>query len=247
MFEIINHNLIKMKKVLLLLLLSTSISYGQLGYWTAYNFNVKPGSEETVLNLFNQYFGSNDLPKGITVTLFENHFRDAEWNFSHQVLFNGSLDAMADQYSGLPSDKWLLFLEKVNRHTISHNSFMGEIDAAFASGDPSEFPIQRIYSLNVNDYGKWISSYEKLNSKYNKPDRLTFAGNFSAGHKYENGNAWVVNGFRDFKGAIGGHTKLPSKYSKQEHQKAYADFRENNGGVKPVRGFLRIMLATYTY
>ena len=98
MFEIINHNLIKMKKVLLLLLLSTSISYGQLGYWTAYNFNVKPGSEETVLNLFNQYFGSNDLPKGITVTLFENHFRDAEWNFSHQVLFNGSLDAMDDQY-----------------------------------------------------------------------------------------------------------------------------------------------------
>ena len=85
------------------------------------------------------------------------------------------------------------------------------------------------------------------NSKYNKPDRLTFAGNFSAGHKYENGNAWVVNGFRDFKGAMGGHTKLPSKYSKQEHQKAYADFRENNGGVKPVRGFLRIMLATYTY
>ncbi len=103
------------------------------------------------------------------------------------------------------------------------------------------------FTFNVNDYGKWISSYEKLNSKYNKPDRLTFAGNFSAGHKYENGNAWVVNGFRDFKGAMGGHTKLPSKYSKQEHQKAYADYRENNGGVKPVRGFLRIMLATYTY
>ena len=86
-----------------------------------------------------------------------------------------------------------------------------------------------------------------MNSKYNKPDRLTFAGNFTAGHKYENGNAWVVNGFRDFKGALGGHGKLPSKYSQQESQKAYADYREKNGGSKLVRGFLRIMLATYTY
>ena len=54
-------------------------------------------------------------------------------------------------------------------------------------------------------------------------------------------------GFRDFKGALGGHGKLPSEFSKQEHQKAYADYREKNGGSKLVRGFLRIMLATYTY
>jgi len=236
-----------MKRFILLFTLFTSISYGQIGYWTAYNFNVKPGSEETVLNLFKQYFGSNDLPKGITVTLFENHFKDPERNYSHEVVFNGSLDAMAEQYSRLPSDKWLLFLEKVNRHTESHNSMMGEIDAAFASGDPSEFPIQRIYSLNVNNYEKWISAFEKFNSKYNNPDRLTFAGKFTSGHKYENGNAWIANGFRDFKGAIGGHSKLPSKFSEQERQKAYADYREKNGGAKRVAGFLRVILATYTY
>jgi len=224
-----------------------SISYGQIGYWTAYNFNVKPGSEETVVNLFNQYFGNNDLPEGITITLFENHFKDAEWNFSHQVLFNGSLDAMALQYSAVPTEKWLLFREKISRHTESHNSFMGEIDAAFASGDPSEFPIQRIYALDVNDYGKWISAYQKFNSKYNNPDRLTFAGNFTAGQKYEDGNAWIVNGFKDFKGALGGYFKLPSKYSDEELQKAYADRMKNGGERKLVRGFLRIMLATYTY
>ena len=31
-----------MKKLILLITLFTSISYGQLGYWTAYNFDVKP-------------------------------------------------------------------------------------------------------------------------------------------------------------------------------------------------------------
>ena len=60
-----------MKKLILLFTFFTIYSYGQLGYWTAYNFNVKPGSEETVLNLFKEYFGNNDLPKGITVSLFE--------------------------------------------------------------------------------------------------------------------------------------------------------------------------------
>ena len=59
--SIINHKSIKMKKIILLFTLFTSISYGQIGYWTAYNFNVMPGSEETVLNLFKQYFGTSSM------------------------------------------------------------------------------------------------------------------------------------------------------------------------------------------
>ena len=51
-------------------------------------------------------------------------------------------------------------------------------------------------------------SYTYLN---HNPARFTFAVNFTAGHKYENGNTWIVNGFKDFKGALGGHSKLPSK------------------------------------
>ena len=75
---------------------------------------------------------------------------------------------------------------------------------------------------------------------------LTFAGNFTAGHHHmSGGNAWVVQGFRDFKGAIGGHSKLPSKYSQKEHEKAWDNFLETSGGGKIVRSFLRIMLATY--
>ena len=44
---------------------------------------------------------------------------------------------------------------------------MGEIDAAYANGNPDEFPIQRILALQVNDYDKWLDAYEKYNSKYN--------------------------------------------------------------------------------
>ena len=116
------------------------------------------------------------VAEGVTVTLFENHFKDPDWNFSHQILFNGSLDAMSSQYSSPPNDAWSLFLEKMGNHIKGHNAFMGEIDAAYANGNPDEFPIQRILALQVNDYDKWLDAYEKYNSKYNKPDRLTFAG-----------------------------------------------------------------------
>ncbi len=64
---------------------------------------------------------------------------------------------------------------------------MGEIDAAFANGNPDEFPIRRMLALRVNDYDKWLDAYEKYNSKYNKPDRLKFAGNFTAGAHHMSG------------------------------------------------------------
>ena len=65
-----------MKKLLsFILLLSVFNSYSQIGYWTAYNFNVQPGSEELVLKYFNDYFSKNKLAEGVTVSLFENHLK----------------------------------------------------------------------------------------------------------------------------------------------------------------------------
>ena len=54
---IINHKSIKMKKLLFTLFLTVCMStQAQIGYWTAYQFDVNPGSEELVLKLFNEYF-----------------------------------------------------------------------------------------------------------------------------------------------------------------------------------------------
>ena len=135
-----------MKKLIFTAFLTVCFSaQAQIGYWTAYQFDVNPGSEELVLKLFNEYFSKYGTAEGVTVALFENHFKDPDWNFSHQILFNGSLDAMSNQYSSPPNDAWALFLEKMGNHIKGHNAFMGEIDAAYANGNPDEFPIQRIY------------------------------------------------------------------------------------------------------
>ena len=235
-----------MKKILSIILLLLSINlYSQVGYWTAYNFQVEEGSEELVLKYFNEYFSNNKLAEGVTVSLFENHFKDADWNFSHQILFVGPLDGLSTQYSTAPSDAWSLFILKMNRHITLHSSFMGDIDISYGNGATKDFPIQRVYSLEANDPAKYLQAFKKYNSKYNKADRLILTGGFSAGIDRTYGNTWIVQSFKDFKGAFGGHAKLPSKYSPEEHRKAWMESRKNNGGVELRRSFLRILLATY--
>ena len=45
-----------MKKLFITTLFAICLSaQAQIGYWTAYQFDVNPGSEELVLKLFNEY------------------------------------------------------------------------------------------------------------------------------------------------------------------------------------------------
>ena len=66
-----------MKKLFITTFFAICLSaQAQIGYWTAYQFDVNPGSEELVLKLFNEYFSKYGVAEGVTVTLFENHFKD---------------------------------------------------------------------------------------------------------------------------------------------------------------------------
>jgi len=90
-----------MKKVFLSILLITSLNLAaQEYYWTTYSFNVEAEDEEIVTKLVNDYFSSpNSKADGVTVYLFENHFKDNGINSSHQIAFTGTLEAMGNQYS----------------------------------------------------------------------------------------------------------------------------------------------------
>ena len=78
-------------------------------YFTTYNFTVAPENVGTVYNLFNDYYSKNK-PEGVTVSLYENHFHDNSANFTHSVVFSGSLDAMGAAYAGGPNASWDLCL-----------------------------------------------------------------------------------------------------------------------------------------
>ena len=99
--------------------------------------------------------------------------------------------------------------------------------------------------IGASSPNKYFNAYKKLWSKFNRDGRQTLTGGFSAGTDSSAGNVWIVNAFKDFKGAFGGHQKLSSKYSKAETDKAYEEYRKNRGKTEFRRGFLRILLATY--
>ena len=110
-----------MKKLLLLFAIVFSSSlFAQEYYWTSYSFNVAPEDEEIVAKLTNDYFSlPNSKVDGVTVFLFENHFKDNSNNASHTIVFTGTLDAMGNQYSQGDNLNWDLFMSKLSKYTKS--------------------------------------------------------------------------------------------------------------------------------
>ena len=104
-----------MKKVLFLLTFFISVNLNaQDGYFTIYNFSVENKDVETVAKIVNDYFTMpGTKADGTKVYLYENHFKDKDFNFTHSIVFLGTLDAMGNQYSptgGVNQEKFEAFL-----------------------------------------------------------------------------------------------------------------------------------------
>ena len=95
-----------MKKMLLsVFALATTILSAQEYHWSSYNFTVASEDVEIVGKLMGDYFSKDgSKAEGVSVFLFENHFNDSTVDFSHSIVFTGSLDAMGTQYSQDPSE-----------------------------------------------------------------------------------------------------------------------------------------------
>ncbi len=218
--------------------------YAQEGYWTSYQFIVEPAEVETVYNLTNEYYSANQ-PEGVTVSLWENHFNDNANNFTHAIIFSGSLDDLGNMYGQDGGAAWQLFLVKLNQHIKDgHSSRMGT--RLGHQGDLSQdFPVQRYYIVHSEDGGKWNEAYMKM-LKSNTPDgMLGMMGNFTSGVSPDGENRWVIQGFKDFKSAIGGASAMRTDAENAAADKAWSTFLETNGESHLVRSGLRVRLGQW--
>ena len=232
------------KLILISALFLGLICNAQQSHFTVYNFTVEPQNVSTVFKLFDDYF-SNNKPDGVTVSLHENHFNDSGNNFTHSVVFSGSLDAMGAMYSGVNNDTWNLFITRANQHMKDgFNSAMGK--RISVHGDTSsEYPFQRYYLLDVDDMSKFIEAHNTFNENHNPEGQLTSMGNISVGHGPEGANVWVIASFKDFKTAMGGSSSLITEAEKKARDKAWIERRANDGEVSLVRSGLRIQLKSW--
>ncbi|OZV69109.1 hypothetical protein [Winogradskyella aurantia] len=234
-----------MKKLILICSLFFGlICSAQDTYFTIYNFTVEPQNVSTVATLFNDYFSANK-PDGVTVSLYENHFNDSGNNFSHSVVFAGTLDALGGMYSGETSDTWDLFRTRINQHMKEgFNSFTGR--QISIHGDTSgDLRFQRYYVLDVEDGAKFTSAHNAYAEK-NVPKGMTMSmGNITLGQGPDGGNRWVIASFKDFKSALGGAYMLRTEAEREADSKAWKERRENDGDVSLVRSGLRILLMSW--
>ena len=213
-------------------------------YFTTYHFTVKPENVSTVYKIVDDYYSKNK-PEGVSVFLYENHFHDSGNSFSHSIVFAGSLDALGGMYGGGQSDSWQLFITRVNQHLDGgYSSAMGSRIAHV--GDMSVmYPVQRYILLDAEDGDALEAGFRKYHGAHNPDGMMVMMGNFNAGRSPDGENRWIIQGFKDFKSAMGGSAYLRDDSKKAASDKAWAEYMASHGGVEVVRTGLRVMLGNW--
>jgi len=231
-----------MKNLLLgVFALCTTFLSAQEYHWTAYNFTVATEDVEIVGKLVGDYFGvEGNKAAGVSVFLFENHFSDNGMNFSHSLIFTGSIDAIGAQYEMGTSAEWQLFLTKMSRYTNDYSSAAGSSVVSF--GKPGSHPIQNLYSMRIVDQAKFAKAFTKYNSKYNPSDRRVTLGRVGLGRSPDGETHYVLVGVDDFKTAMSsGSYRESNKAAKA----AWKEYWENTGEVKLIRSSTRVMMGKW--
>jgi hypothetical protein len=234
-----------MKKVFFcLLVFMTCTLSAQESYWTNYQVVVEPQNVETFYKLTHDYFTANKT-EGVTVTLYENHFNDPGNNFTHIIGFSGSLDALGNMYANDGGAAWELYLVKLNQHIKkgfsarmgTRKSHMGDLD--------QDYPIQKYFIVHADNGAMWDKAFTTYRNANHPAGMLNMMGNFTAGVSSKGENRWVINGFKDFKSAMGGANHLRSDAQKTANDKAWQKFLDDNGESHLVRSGLRVRMGQW--
>lgn len=233
-----------MKRVTFLVFLCMALlTQAQTSYFTAYNFTVEPHNVGTVYNLVDTYYKAHK-PEGVTVWLYENHFNDAGNNYTHSIVFAGSLDAMGAMYSS-SDEAFQLFLTNVNAHIRDgYSAVSGTVQQTFAGGD-GPFPFRRLFQLDVDNAEAFSKSFQEFNTKHNPMGRMLSMGAITMGRSPEGETHFVLVGFKDMKAAMAGVYGLVPENQRAAYDKAWDAHRESSGEVSIVRNSLMVVLGEW--
>jgi hypothetical protein len=243
-----------MKKYLLittLFLLSLNL-FAQERYWTAYNFSVESKDIETVAKIANDFFSNpGSKADGVTVYLFENHFSDNDNNFTHSVVFRGTLDAMGNQYSptgGVAQEKFQAFQTKISQFAKAHSSSFGKELVTLSNSSSNEtYPVQNSRFLKVTDPAKFAASWKKMEEtigNYSESGSSKILGEINSGVSSSGATHYVLRSYPNFKAALKG-AELPTDKVKLDAYNAFRNETYTAGIVEMVRTSTRILLGKW--
>lgn len=231
------------KSFLLLFLIFTLGIQAQTDYWTSYNFVVEPQNVQTVYNLVDAHYKTHK-PAGVSVRLFENHFKDAENNYSHCIVFSGSLDAMGAMYGDF-STEFDLFLTRINQHIkADYSSSMGSGVAMYAGGD-GPFPFRRMFLIKAENPAAFEAAFKKFHGATNPNGRMIFLGRVDVGNSEAGETHFIIAAFKTFKAAMAGVIDLVPPGERAAYQKAWNESNAAGGKAETLSSSMRILLGEW--
>lgn len=216
----------------------------QQAYWTNYTVVVAPEKVATVYNLINDYYTANP-PEGVTVSFWENHFSDHDNNSTHALIFSGSLDAMGKMYSQDGGAARKLFLAQLNQRVEEgYSSNMGT--RLSHNGDlAQDYPVQKYIIVHADNGAAFDEAFSKLHKANTPEGTLNMMGIITSGASPEGENRWVINGFKDFKSAIGGANAMRNPAEKTARTKSWKEFQDTKGESHLVWSGTRIRMGQW--
>ena len=237
-----------MKKVLFLLTFLISVNLvAQDVYFTTYNFSVENKDVETVAKIANDFFSKpGSKVDGIKVYLYENHFKDKDFNFTHSIIFVGTLDAMGNQYSstgGVDQEKFQAFKTKINQFATAHSSASGRRLITFGSTNKT-YPVQNQNMLKVKDATKFAAAFKKYQEVLKAENVVTTLGEIKNGRSPLGETHYVLRSYPNFKAALLG-IEIPTDKTKLDAYNAFYNETMNAGIVEIVRSTTRLLLGEW--
>ena len=187
-----------MKKILIFItVLFAAISNlgAQKTMFTSYSFNVKSKNEQTVLQLYKNYFEKHPN-KGVTATLYENHFK-GEQIATHELVFSGPAELMGAGYDSKSSDAWLLFQSELSKYCKGVSAAIGKRISGFGDTSIAIYPVQDVLFLIIKDEVQYKAQFDAFWSKNTSPNtRISFG---SVGTRIQDGTThYIVRSYKDF-------------------------------------------------
>lgn len=224
---------------------TAQITFAQDGYFTIYNFSVENKDVETVAKIANDYFTMPRIKaEGVTVYLYENHFNDKDFNFTHSIVFLGTLDAMGNQYSptgGVDQEKFQAFLTKINQFTTAHSSASGRRLLTFGSTNQT-YPVQNQNILKVKDAAKFAAAWKKYQEVLKAENVVTILGEIKNGRSPLGETHYVLRSYPNFKDALKG-VEMPTDKTVLAARSLF--YNEIEGNVEVVRTTTRVLLGKW--
>jgi hypothetical protein len=188
-----------MKKLSLLtvILFAAFSSMHAQGIFTSYSFNVEPKDQNTVLQLYKEYFGKKEnLIKGVTIALYENHFKGKDIA-THEMVASGTPEAMGAAYDGKSSSAWNLFQSELSKYCKGVRAAEGKRGSNFGDTSSAIYPVQDVYFINVKDQEQYKAKFEAFWSK-NSPANTRISFGSVTTLNEEKTTHYVVRSYKDF-------------------------------------------------